>query len=98
GISAAGQELDSVRAEAEGTRGNHHLTLAADHQDATLTLAFDGGFGDTWAAWQGALTSGTVDVPEQQQKWQLESPARIAYQAGGKLTFGAHCWRWQASS
>jgi translocation and assembly module TamB len=98
GIAAAGQQLESVTVEAEGTRENHHLTLAADHQDATLRLAFEGGFGDAWAAWKGALTSGAVDVPEQQQTWQLESPASIAYKAGGELTFGAHCWHWQASS
>lgn len=98
GISAAGQQLESVTVEAEGTQDDHHLTLAADHKDADLKLTLDGGFGEAWTSWQGALSSGVVNIPDQNQSWQLASAADIAYQPDGTLTFAAHCWRWQGSS
>lgn len=97
-ISAAGQQVKSITVNTDGTRENHKLTLIADHQDADLRLTFDGGFGDDWETWHGALSSGVMNIPEQKQSWQLESAADIAYQAAGKLTFAAHCWRWQNSS
>ncbi|HTN35045.1 MAG TPA: translocation/assembly module TamB domain-containing protein [Marinobacter sp.] len=98
GISASGQKLDLVTVNLAGTRENHHLTLTAANQDADLKLTFDGGFREAWNAWQGALSTGLVNLTEQEQTWQLSSPADIDYQADGKLTFAAHCWRWQVSS
>ncbi|AOY90120.1 hypothetical protein BKP64_02750 [Marinobacter salinus] len=98
GIEAAGQRLETVVVDTTGTRADHRLTLTANHSDADLKLVLDGGFGESWTAWEGALTSGLVEIPGQEQSWQLQAPARLVYGADGELTFGSHCWGWQESS
>ncbi|KAA1175197.1 translocation/assembly module TamB [Marinobacter salinexigens] len=98
GLSAAGQRLESIMLEAKGTQENHTLTLEADHEGASLELAFAGGFDSVWAAWSGSLERGVIDVPGQNQLWELAEPATLDYPFGKELLFGAHCWRWSESS
>ncbi|MCM0611508.1 translocation/assembly module TamB [Marinobacter sediminum] len=98
GIEAGGQRLESVTLDAAGIQDDHRLTLTANHEDADLRLVFGGGFDDSWTAWQGALASGLIEIPEQDQSWRLQSPAKLAYRKNGQLTFDAHCWSWQESS
>ncbi|TNE75419.1 MAG: translocation/assembly module TamB, partial [Gammaproteobacteria bacterium] len=97
-IEAGGQQLESLSLAVEGTQQQNALSLTAVHQDALLELALGGGFGAGWQSWNGRLARGMIDVPAQNQRWDLEAPASLDYQAGGKFLFGAHCWRWNESS
>lgn len=99
GIEAGGQQLESLVLDASGTRTDHRLEMVANHTDAAVRLLFAGGFDESsWSAWQGSLSDGLIEVPEQDQRWQLQSPAALAYKANGELLFGAHCWSWQQST
>lgn len=93
-----GQVLETVDLAVTGTRAEHELQLTATHAEATVELGFEGGAGDQWQSWQGALASGMIDVPEQAQRWQLASLAALEYGENGRLTFGQHCWQWQQST
>ncbi|WP_296932929.1 translocation/assembly module TamB domain-containing protein [uncultured Marinobacter sp.] len=93
-----GQDLETLTLQANGTPGQHTLSVRAEHSEADLELAFEGGAGSEWKTWQGQLSSGLINLPEQSQRWQLESPATLDYGANGKLAFGNHCWRWQQST
>ena len=97
-IRAFGQELEALTVDAKGRQDQHRVTIAANHAEADLELAFDGGAGPDWRTWQGALSEGVIALPEQSQRWQLESPASLTYSDSGELTFGNHCWRWQQST
>ncbi|WP_227715844.1 MULTISPECIES: translocation/assembly module TamB domain-containing protein [unclassified Marinobacter] len=97
-LGGFGQELETLTLQANGTQGRHTLNLSAEHSDADLELALQGGAGAEWKTWQGQLLRGLINLPEQSQRWQLESPATLAYGADGELTFGNHCWRWQQST
>eukprot|EP00003_Mantamonas_plastica_P027040 TRINITY_DN5699_c0_g2_i1.p1 TRINITY_DN5699_c0_g2~~TRINITY_DN5699_c0_g2_i1.p1 ORF type:complete len:1044 (+),score=107.25 TRINITY_DN5699_c0_g2_i1:9294-12425(+) len=98
GLVAAGQRLESVVLQAKGTQENHTLTLDAEHEEASLELTFGGGFDSAWKAWDGTLDRGLIDVPGQNQRWELAEPATLDYSFGQELLFGAHCWRWSESS
>ncbi|MBW0146779.1 translocation/assembly module TamB [Marinobacter sp. CAU 1620] len=99
GIEAAGQRLEALALNASGTKADHELDISAIHAEATVRLLFAGGFNEgSWSAWAGSLARGRIDVPEQNQRWDLESPAALAYTDNGELRFGAHCWRWQQST
>lgn len=97
-LQGFGQELETLTLEGSGTQGQHVVGISASHAAADLELGFEGGAGPDWQTWQGALSRGVVSLPEQSQRWQLESPAALAYGASGELTFGNHCWRWQQST
>ncbi|MEE2764752.1 MAG: translocation/assembly module TamB domain-containing protein [Pseudomonadota bacterium] len=99
-IESAGQQLESLSLTGSGTREQHRVEILAEHAEAAVALVFAGGFqGAAWDAWQGALAQGRIEVPQQNQRWDLQAPASLAYQhSPGKLTFGAHCWQWQQSS
>ncbi len=100
-VVASGQTLDSLDVAVSGTRDEHRLEALLEHADASLRVLFRGGFdGDTWAAWQGALAEGVIEIPDHDQRWTLQTPAALAYKAAGKgeLTVGQHCWRWQQST
>lgn|GEM_PF-32288 len=97
-LEAFGQQLQALTVEANGDQAQHRVVVNANHAEANLELGFEGGAGPDWQTWQGALTRGVIALPEQSQRWQLESPATLAYSESGKLTFGNHCWQWQQSS
>ncbi|KMQ74974.1 translocation/assembly module TamB domain-containing protein [Marinobacter subterrani] len=97
-IAAFGQELKALTVTANGQQSEHRITVSASHAEANLELAFEGGAGPDWQTWQGALARGLIALPEQDQRWQLQSPAALAFSESGELTFGNHCWRWQQSS
>jgi len=98
-VDAAGQKLQSVAVDLSGNREDHSLQAMVEHAEARVQVLFRGGFdGDTWAAWQGRLAEGRIDIPEHDQRWTLQSPAALAYTSKGKLTLGQHCWRWQQST
>ena len=97
-LGGFGQKLETLTLEANGTQERHALSIRAEHSEADLELAFEGGAGVDWKTWQGQLARGLINIPEQTQRWQLESPATLAYGANGELTFGNHCWRWQQST
>jgi translocation and assembly module TamB len=97
-IEAAGQALEGLSLSLSGTRSDHRLDVRADHSDAQLAFAFAGGFGTDWASWAGQLAKGEIDVTSQDQFWRLNQPADLAYDDGGRLTFGEHCWAWEQAS
>ncbi|MDX1559456.1 MAG: translocation/assembly module TamB domain-containing protein, partial [Marinobacter sp.] len=97
-LQGFGQELEALTLEGSGTQGQHVVSLSASHAEAELELGFEGGAGPDWRTWRGALSRGLISLPEHSQRWQLESPATLAYGASGELTFGDHCWRWQQST
>lgn len=97
-IEAFGQQLRDLTVEASGDQAQHRVVVSANHAEANLELGFEGGAGPDWQTWQGALTRGVIALPEQSQRWQLASPATLAYSESGELTFGNHCWQWQQSS
>lgn len=97
-LGGFGQELEALTLQANGTQGQHTVSLTAEHSEADLELEFEGGAGSEWKTWQGQLARGLINLPEQSQRWQMESPATLAYGANGELTFGNHCWRWQQST
>ncbi|MBU2955228.1 translocation/assembly module TamB [Marinobacter sp. F3R08] len=97
-LQGFGQELEMFTLEADGTQDRHLLSVVANHSDAELELAFEGAIGSEWATWKGELSQGLMTLTEQSQSWELESPARLAYNNSGELTFGNHCWRWQQST
>ncbi|WP_246123279.1 translocation/assembly module TamB domain-containing protein [Marinobacter maritimus] len=98
GIAVAGQNIDSLTVSAQGTQGDHEVAIDAQHEEAGVQMVFRGSAGEAWASWQGQLRRSAIDVPGQQQNWELESPAALTYDDDGALRFGAHCWRWQQSS
>jgi len=98
GIAIAGQNIDSLTVNAQGTQGDHEVAIDAQHEEAGVQMVFQGSAGEAWVSWQGQLTRAVIDVPGQQQNWELESPAGLTYGDDGALSFGAHCWRWQQSS
>ena len=98
GIAVAGQNIDSLTVNAQGTQGDHEVAIDAQHEEAGVQMVFRGTAGEAWASWQGQLRRSAIDVPGQQQNWELESPAALTYGDDGALRFGAHCWRWQQSS
>lgn len=97
-IEAFGQQLKDLAVEANGDQAQHRVVVSANHAEANLELGFEGGAGPDWQTWQGALTRGLIALPEQSQRWQLQSPATLTYNDSGELTFGKHCWQWQQSS
>ncbi|WP_372997025.1 translocation/assembly module TamB domain-containing protein [Marinobacter sp.] len=97
-IRGFGQALETLVIRANGTQEQHAVSIGASHPEAELELDFEGGAGSGWQTWQGALSRGVIDLPEQSQRWALESPAVLAYGSEGELTFGKHCWRWQQST
>lgn len=98
GLAFGEQEIESLDVAARGTRGDHRITVDAVHEEAEVQLLFEGAAGEAWQSWQGRLASGEVQVPSRNQRWQLAEPASLAYGRDGRLTVGAHCWRWQQSS
>lgn len=98
GITAGGQTIESLVVKARGTRERHQLMLDARHDEARLQLDFKGAAGGAGASWQGELARGVIDVPGQEQSWELEAPAGLVYGENGELDLAAHCWRWQQSS
>ncbi len=98
GITAGGQTIESLIVRAQGTQGNHTVALDAQHDEARLQLDFQGAAGEAWTSWQGELARGVIDVPEQEQSWELGAPAGLVYGESGELRFAAHCWNWQQSS
>ncbi|MEC7815051.1 MAG: translocation/assembly module TamB domain-containing protein [Pseudomonadota bacterium] len=98
-LEAGGQQLETLSLGVEGGLAQHSVTLSAVHPEAELQLAFAGALDITEAvSWDGALTQGRIEVPEPGQIWQLEEQAALAYNRDGRVTFGAHCWRWEQSS
>lgn len=97
-LNGFGQELETLTLEANGTQGKHTVSIGARHAEADLELDFAGGAGPDWRTWQGELSRGVIDLPEQSQQWRLQAPATLAYKADGELTFGNHCWRWEEST
>ncbi|MBW7470387.1 translocation/assembly module TamB [Marinobacter sp. F4218] len=98
-VDVAGQQLEALTLNASGTREDHRLEVSARHAEADVRLLFAGAFApSSWSEWTGSLAQGLIEVPEQNQSWELESPASLAYRADGELTFGAHCWRWRQST
>ncbi|MBC7184130.1 MAG: translocation/assembly module TamB, partial [Marinobacter sp.] len=97
-IEAFDQQLKDLAVEANGDQAQHRVVVSANHAETNLELGFEGGAGPDWQTWQGALTRGLIALPEQSQRWQLQSPATLTYNDSGELTFGKHCWQWQQSS
>lgn len=97
-LKGAGQSLEALSLDLSGRQGDHRLDIRATHEEAKVYVSFTGGFSDAWNAWTGQLARGEIDVPDQGQFWKLSEPASLAYSEKGKLTFGAHCWRWQEAS
>lgn len=97
-ISSAGQSLETLTLRLSGTQGNHRLSINAIHPEAELLFSFSGGAGPDWSTWKGRLAEGEIDVSSQDQFWQLNQPADLAYNEAGQLTFGKHCWVWQEAS
>ncbi len=98
-VRSAGQALESVNIRADGTQSRHQLSLDAVHKEAILSVGFEGGFGEHWQTWAGALSRARITLPDQDQQWRLQAPADLTYQRqAGALLFGAHCWVWQSSS
>ncbi|MCK5865375.1 MAG: translocation/assembly module TamB, partial [Marinobacter adhaerens] len=97
-LNGFGQKLETLTLEANGTQGKHAVSIRARHAEADLELGFAGGAGADWRTWQGELSRGVIDLPEQSQQWRLQAPATLAYKDDGELTFGNHCWRWEEST
>lgn len=93
GVRAGEQLIGDIDVTLNGTRDNHRLTLDLENPEAEVQAALEGGLHDIWS---GALVSGRVASAG--QAWTLDQPAALAYTGTGRLTLGAHCWRWQDSS
>ncbi|WP_316933375.1 translocation/assembly module TamB domain-containing protein [Marinobacter sp. AL4B] len=97
-IKAADQVLDEVNVSAQGTRGQHQLSLEAKHPDVSLLMELAGGLGEAFTSWSGAITRGEINVPEPGHLWELDQRTALSYSNQGVLELGQHCWRWQDSS
>ncbi|MDI9245929.1 translocation/assembly module TamB domain-containing protein [Marinobacter sp. CHS3-4] len=97
-LSGGGQSLEKLTLALSGTRDDHRLTINGLHEEATLLFSFVGGAGSDWSSWTGKLAEGEIDVVSQDQFWQLDQPADLAYGKNGRVTFGKHCWLWQQAS
>ncbi|MEX2475818.1 translocation/assembly module TamB domain-containing protein [Marinobacter sp.] len=97
-LRSADQVLRNLELALTGDRDNHRLTVAAQHDQAEVALAFSGAVGEAWKSWLGAVDRGQIDLPGASQTWTLDKRAQLAYGEGGSLTLGGHCWRWQDSS
>ncbi len=94
-LKAAGQSLAELDLNANGSLDQHSVALRAMNEQVEARLGFDG----SWAqGWQGALSQGRVELPQQDMVWQLAEAASLSYSPAGRLTLGSHCWRWQQSS
>lgn len=94
-LEFAGQKMDQLAVTLAGSLEQHVLTLKSRQRELNTHLVAAGGWLDGWT---GRLTDGLLDLPEQQQRWELQEPMSIAYQPGTTLELGGHCWRWQRSS
>ncbi|WP_148862314.1 translocation/assembly module TamB domain-containing protein [Marinobacter fonticola] len=93
GVRAGEQVIGEIDVALNGTRGSHRLSLDLDNPEVQFQAALEGGLGDIWS---GVLAS--AQVQSAGQSWALDDPASLDYTGAGRLTLGAHCWRWEASS
>lgn len=87
------QAIGDLNLNLKGTEADHQLAIRLEHPKATVDATFTGAMGKLWS---GALAS--ARVASSGQTWTLQQAAPIAYSDDGRLTLGAHCWRWQSSS
>ncbi|MDX1633453.1 MAG: translocation/assembly module TamB domain-containing protein [Marinobacter sp.] len=93
-LEVGGQTLSELALSVSGSLDDHALVVRAVHPQATSRLRFAGGWDQ---GWQGAITEGRVELPQQNMVWNLADRASLAYTGTGRLTLGEHCWVWQDS-
>ncbi len=99
GIRVGETDLGTLSAKASGDIKRQQVQLALKGPQLALATSLDGtldkGF-NAQSSWRGRLASGSVQAGG--QDWRLQAPARLEYLAGGRVNFGAHCWRSGAAS
>ncbi len=99
GIRAGETDLGTLSAKASGDIKRQQVQLALKGPQLALATSLDGTLDKGFSAqssWRGRLASGSVQAGG--QDWRLQAPARLEYLAGGRVNFGAHCWRSGAAS
>ncbi len=99
GIRVGEADLGTLSAKASGNIKRQALELALKGPQLALATSLDGTLDKGFTAqssWRGRLASGSVQAGG--QDWRLQAPARLEYLAGGRVNFGAHCWRSGAAS
>ncbi len=99
GIRVGETDLGTLSAKASGNIKRQALQLALKGPQLALATSLDGTLDKGFTAqssWRGRLASGSVQAGG--QDWRLQAPARLEYLAGGRVNFGAHCWRSGAAS
>lgn len=92
-IRTGEQVIGDVALTLNGTREDHRLQVDLDNPEVKLQTVLEGGLDDIWS---GAIASS--QIASAGQGWKLDQPAPLAYSGKGRLTLGAHCWRWEDSS
>nr|WP_197976534.1 translocation/assembly module TamB domain-containing protein [Pseudomonas sp. CFBP 8770] len=99
GIRVGETDLGTLSAKASGDIKRQQVQLALKGPQLALATSLDGTLDKGFTAqssWRGRLASGSVQAGG--QDWRLQAPARLEYLAGGRVNFGAHCWRSGAAS
>ncbi|MBD8682224.1 translocation/assembly module TamB domain-containing protein [Pseudomonas sp. CFBP 13719] len=99
GIRVGETDLGTLSAKASGDIKRQQVQLALKGPQLALATSLDGTLDKGFSAqssWRGRLASGSVQAGG--QDWRLQAPARLEYLAGGRVNFGAHCWRSGAAS
>lgn len=97
GLAAGESKVGRLRAELEGRRDRHLLTLSLNGEPYAGELVLAGGLTES-LDWRGELRSAELGLPPE-QRWTLESPVDLAWRQGAaRLTLQPHCWRQQQAS
>ncbi len=89
GLASGDNEFGTLTADGSGDRQRQQLDLNLKGPLLDLLLALEGKLDGS--DWRGRLARGEVQAGA--QDWRLEAPAKLERLAGGKMNFGAHCWR-----
>jgi translocation and assembly module TamB len=93
-LAAGGYVFDTVRLDAKGDQGAHHVELDMRGKPLALNLALDGALSskpNQASDWHATLTALALDVTGQ-PSWKLAHPAALAY-AGGAFSLDELCLR-----
>jgi translocation and assembly module TamB len=93
-VAAGGYLFDTVKLDANGNQGAHHLELNVNGKPLALNLALDGAMKDS--NWRGTLNSLGVDFANQ-PSWKLAQPTTLSY-VGGAFNLDELCLRAGAPS
>ena len=88
-LAAGGYVFDTLKLDAKGDQGSHHLELDMRGKPLALNLALDGGL--QGSDWRGMLSALTLEIKDQ-PSWRLTHPSALTY-VGAAFNLDELCLR-----